>query len=232
MVHCTIKATGLWFASCVLFVTSVQAEAIAIYNTGVDNSGTVLPLGSVDPHFQLTVSPDPSSTAYVTVPYPNWVSSTTARWLAPYQNSTNAFTAPAAGGDYTYRTTFDLTGFIPATAQLSGRWATDNAGVDIFLNGISTGNQLPFGSGPFSYEVLTSFVISNGFVPGVNTLDFSVNNFIDSSGSPNPTGLIVEIAGSADRVPVPEPGSAELVFMTAVSFAAVYLAQRRRKCRT
>jgi hypothetical protein len=209
---------ALQLICCFLFVANIQAAAITIYSTGIDNSGNLLSAGSTDPHYQSILSPDPSSTAYVTTPYPNWVKSPAAGWLAPYPDSTNAFTAPAAGGDYVYRTTFDLTGLSPESARLEGRWATDNAGLDILLNGLSTGNSVPFGSGPFSYEVLTNFVIINGFVPGVNTLDFVVNNFIDISGTPNPTGLIVEITGTAEPV-VPEPGTAEMIWV-AVTFAA------------
>ena len=37
-------------------------------------------------------------------------------------------------GEYVYRTTFDLTGFDPATVSVSGMWAADDAG-GIRLNG-------------------------------------------------------------------------------------------------
>ena len=42
------------------------------------------------------------------------------------------------GGDYVYRTTFDLTGFDPNSAVLTGQWAVDDTGV-LKLNGDSTG---------------------------------------------------------------------------------------------
>ena len=90
----------------------------------------------------------------------------------------------AAGGDYTYKVTFDLGGFDPATAVLQGGWATDNAGNDIKLNGTSTGlaNSVQFPS-------LTPFLINSGFQGGVNKLEFLLNNSDAVMGF---TGLRVE----------------------------------------
>ena len=47
------------------------------------------------------------------------------------------FTVP--NNSYTYRTTFNLSGFDPTTASLTGQWAADNEGPNVLLNGISTG---------------------------------------------------------------------------------------------
>src|SRR5439155_14931059 len=43
-----------------------------------------------------------------------------------------------AVGTYTYRTTFDLTGLNPATAILTGQFASDNGAI-IKLNGVTVG---------------------------------------------------------------------------------------------
>jgi hypothetical protein len=67
---------------------------------------------------------------------------------------------------------------------LLGAWATDNLGTDIKLNGVSTGlqNGNQFGS-------LTPFTLTTGFVAGVNTLEFHLNNADPVTGY---TGLRVD----------------------------------------
>ena len=90
------------------------------------------------------------------------------------------FIGPKSGGQYDYRTTFDLTNFDPTTASLSGSWAMDNYGT-ILLNGVDTGNT--WGSN----SAYGTFVINSGFQSGLNTVDFQVVD--DSSGV---TGLRAE----------------------------------------
>src|SRR5262249_46915482 len=99
--------------------------------------------------------------------------------------------------------------------SISGLWAQDNSGVDILINGVSTG-QLGGGFGGF-----TAFAINSGFVAGTNTIDFIVNN------GGGPTGLRVEMTGSASPVTggIPEPAS--LVLMGA-GLAAFALYRRRQ----
>ena len=74
-----------------------------------------------------------------------------------------------------------------------GQWASDNDAC-IFLNGVNTNSCTGFQD----FGQLTAFMIDGGFVQGTNTLDFMVNN------GGGPTGLYVEISGTAD---VPEPSS-------------------------
>ena len=94
-----------------------------------------------------------------------------------------------AEGDYTYQTTFNLTGIDISKVSLVGSWAVDNTGIDILINGVSTGITSPgFGS-------YVSFTITNGLVAGVNTLDFKMNN---APATPNPTGLRVNLKGLLD----------------------------------
>jgi hypothetical protein len=109
---------------------------------------------------------------------------------------------PAAldDGIYVYRTTFILGPLIPQTAVLTGLWSTDNAGVDIPINGISTG----FTTSVVQFQTgFASFNITSGFVRGMNALDFVVNNGGAGFDRYSPTGLRVEISGTADRVPEP-----------------------------
>jgi hypothetical protein len=94
-----------------------------------------------------------------------------------------------ASGDYTYQTSFNLTGQDLSRVFISGAWATDNTGTDILVNGTSTGiTNGGFGS-------LTPFILTatNGLVAGPNTLDFRMNNAPATPNVPGPTGLRVDL---------------------------------------
>ena len=61
------------------------------------------------------------------------------------------------------------------------------------------------------FQTLNSFSIDSGFVSGINTLDFVVQNL---GTQPNPTGLLItDLCGTAEPLNVPEPSAAALVFM-------------------
>jgi hypothetical protein len=134
-------------------------------------------------------------------------------WLGVDSNSISAWIGPnnssqldGPGGTYDYQTTFDLTGLDPSTATITGQWAADNLGVGILINNVSTGIT----SSCFDCFNFTGFSISGGFVAGVNTLDFIVQNGT-GIGDPaaGPTGLRVELAGTAAAAP--EPASFVLI---------------------
>lgn len=194
------------------------ADQIGIFNTGVDSSGGLLAAGAVDPHYTLTASPSGPGSALVmtTTGFPIgccWFPNpATSQWISP--NSTGA-SSPV--GSYTYTTTFDLTGLDPSTAVLVGQWATDNNGVMIVLNG----NVLMFTTPVVGFTQFFPFSITSGFVSGVNTLQFVVEN-ADCGGCANPTGLHVQISGTA--TPVPEPAS---LFLVGSGIAGLWLGRRR-----
>ena len=98
----------------------------------------------------------------------------------------------SAEGNYTYQTTFNLTGYDLSKVSVVGGWAVDNTGIDILINGVSTGITSP-GFGNY-----VSFTITNGLLAGVNTLDFRMNN---TPVTPNPTGLRVNLKGLLDLSP-------------------------------
>lgn len=176
----------------VFATTSAQAVTInGLYNTGVDNSGVALPLGSAELHYSLT---GPASPAIVSAPNSAWVAAPAGSvWIGP-----SAGTADDPSGDYTYTLTFDLTGLNPSTAVISGLFSTDNSS-NVLLNGSSTG----ISTGLESFKSLTPFTISEGFTAGLNILEFVVNNEV-TSVFPNPTGLLVaDMTGSAAVVPIP-----------------------------
>jgi hypothetical protein len=153
---------------------------------------TEAPAGSgFVPHTHIDVS-----TLYPIATEEWMANSATSTWISA-QADQSAFPNDVGQGNYAFRTTFDLNGFDPASAQISGQWAVDDLGLDILINGASTGfthnHTLTFGS----------FSITAGFVAGLNTLDFLVRNE-PFGGDINPMGLRVELSGTADPVPVPE----------------------------
>ena len=162
-----------------------------VYNTGVDDSGVSLPGGTIDPHWTLIESADPTFagpdaivTSEIAAGY--WVAqSDTSKWIAPSANQAYPGADPCdATGIYVYRTTFTLTSEQLATFALGGQWGADNYGIDILINDVSIGTS------NVGYAPLTAFAVTTGFVAGLNTLDFEINDV----GCP--TGLRVELAAT------------------------------------
>ena len=181
-------------AALLLLAGWAQAAPIpGLFDTGVSASGTLQPSGQADPHYALVASADPSCpgpAAIVAYPIasPYWVANSTAsQWIAPAMpQGFPAGGTPHPAGTYTYRLSFSLAGFDPATVQVSGACAMDNYG-RIALNGVQIDTPIN------GYTPLTAFTIASGFTAGVNTLDFIVTNL--SAGGDNPTGVRVEGLG-------------------------------------
>lgn len=166
-----------------------------VFGTGVDANGALLAAGATDPHYILSASADagfPGPNAIVInegFPIPPWVANGPAsKWIAPMADQA----VGNAEGDYTYQTTFNLTGYDLSKVRVVGSWSVDNTGLDILVNGVSTGITSPgFGS-------YVSFTITSGLLAGANTLDFRINN---APATPNPTGLRVNLRGLLDLQP-------------------------------
>ena len=147
----------------------VGATPFTIFSTGLGPTGLPLPAAAIDPHYQVVTSGTPAIVVTNTSPYfPNNASS---EWLWEH---TNGFPINTT---LRFETTFDLTGFDPTTAAISGAWGTDNNGLDILLNGHNTGITL-LGSTTANFTQLHAFTITNPawFVNGANTLDFDVQD--------------------------------------------------------
>jgi len=190
-----------------------------LFNTGVDGSGNPLVEDAADSHWVITSAPTPggpfATTSAGGFPVGPWLADNAySTWLTP-TTDTNGL-----AGDYFYETSFDLLDADLSTASLFGRWAIDNEGLDILLNGVSTGNANPNGFGGW-----TDFSIAadegDVFNAGSNTLTFIVNNAGLPTDPPGPIGLRVEFL-SGSYAPIPEPSSFGL-------FALGLLALLRRR---
>ncbi len=190
-----------------------------LYSTGVDDSGNPLGNAVLDPHYTLVFSSDeayPGPDAFTLTPgFPvgPWLAEgPSSRWIAPRPQQGTGNNE----GDYIFRTTFDLTGFDPAKARIAGKWAVDNSGLDVLLNGVSLGIVNSTGFGGFS-----DFTIESGFIEGVNSLDFHMNN---APAGVNPTGIRVELTGTveiADEIPyiINPPQSQDVIVGDAISLS-------------
>jgi hypothetical protein len=166
---------------------------LPLFNTGVDANGEVLAGGQVDPHYQLIQSaesslPGPDAIVVSEIAEGYWMpNSSVSKWLAPSPNQPFPLQpSPCnATGLYTYRTEFDLSGFDPATVEVSGGWAADNAVRALSLNGVEVLQ------GSAGYAAFSLFTLSAGFVQGINTLDFQIEDL----GCPN--GFRAELSGTA-----------------------------------
>lgn len=186
-----------------------------VFGTGVDDSGKLLPVGSVDPHYVITSVPTKDLSSRVAAVHPTWVPNTaTSQWINPTGDGMVWFDV----GTYTYEMKFDLTGYNPDSLAISGSWASDNAS-QIYLNGVDTGYISP--SGPNNeLGKMSPFTLTDGFKDGLNTLRFDVVNTGFQSG------LHVNISNVAATL-VPEPGSATVL----ASIAGTALLARRRRSR-
>jgi hypothetical protein len=207
---------------------SVRADPIRTAIPGVFSTGENVS-GGIDRAYTITSSPNGSASAYVTstsgFPFDgqsySWVANTgSSQWISPQSSYPNMGSDPA--GYYTYETTFSLAGFDPSTAVIVLNVAADND-LTISLNN----NLEPFsiaGSDLSNQHTMHAFTLSSGFLPGTNTLDFTVYNIPQDSG--NPSGLQVQIvSATAIDPPIPEPGTL-LVFGTGVLALSAFARRR------
>ena len=183
-----------------------------LYSTGVDNAGVGTSGNGVDLHWTLAGGTAYTGATNGQFPVPPWVAETAlSRWVTPQPLA--AHSEPKI--DFTYSTTFSLAGFDPKSASFSGKFAADDTVTLVTLNGVA----LPISGG--GYKSWTAFDSSTGqFLAGLNTLSFTVYN-----GGGGPTGLDVQLNGSADASVIPE---AATWAMMVTGFAMAGTAFRRR----
>jgi len=179
-----------------LLAASQAAADTILYNTGVDASGTAIPTGTLgDPHY-IVIDPANFGSTVRVARSTSWMADTsTSAWITP--NTSNA-----PNGSYTYRTTFSLAADGPVS--FSGRWATDDQGSDILIDGahaITTSVSM-------SFSDWTPFSLSGVGHAGTNTIDFIVRN---TGGAPS--GLRVEFNPLSSAAPLPTAGWAGMALL-------------------
>jgi hypothetical protein len=173
-----------------------------IRSTGTDAAGSLLSEGAIDPNWTITAKPGGvtgSFPAFATKGDPVWFPNrNSSRWISTKPDArTNELP-----GNYTYRTSFDLTGYDLTTVQIRMQISVDDELVDVKLNGQSTGLKVPIFADGSAFMMSREMQITSGFVAGMNTLEFIVNN--QNVGN-NPTGIQaqMEFASVPQRLPVP-----------------------------
>jgi hypothetical protein len=212
--------------ACTLLTVGAHAQIISdLFNTGVDGSGNkIFPANTTtaDLHYTMIANNFGSlSTTTFVVEFPpgSWVQSADAAYIAVDGSDGSSI----GGGNYTvtYRTNFTLPGNANlGSVNIAGQWSTDNVGLDILINGFSTGFTSG-GFGPF-----TNFTLPTGhYNTGTNALDFQWQN----QGGPG--GLDVRFTSKSFTTTVtsttPEPGS--LALLTGLGISGSLFARRRQR---
>lgn len=213
MTSLTCIRRGLLTASLTaLTAASALALPTGLWNTGVDNSGLPMVVGSPEIHYIVTANV-PTEPIEVVNRLTAWVnpSPAPAAWIGP-----DGVSDPV--GLYFYSLTFNNYSTLPS---ITGFWASDNSS-RILLNGNPTGFARP-GTGTFGS--LMAFNITTGFNTGLNTLTFEVYNAPGSFPNGNPSGLLVTgLTGN-----VPDGGmTVALVGLALAGLASVRRFQVRR----
>lgn len=201
-------------AAMIGLASTANALPITVFNTGVNSTGTVLAGGSLDTHYSIVGAGGPNALVISAALPGSWLAnSSTSKWI--WQNADGQ----PVNVDRTFRISFDMTGLDLSSAVLLGRWATDNTGLDILVNGVST---LQTNSG---FSAWTNFSIGNSLLlSGINNVDFVVHDFGGIAGF---RAEFTTATANAAAVPsVPEASSTLLLLGAALTGLAVW---NRRK---
>lgn len=146
-------------------------------NTGVDAQGRPLAPAAVDPHYRISYAAVFGPQAYAVLPQNDGdVAGQASSWLAPVPQG-QASADPARDSLVIWRTEFELDAGAAGRARILGRWAADEHGLAIRLNGVAVAG-VPAGSA----QVWREFRIEHGFVAGRNVLEFDTLSSAPSSG--------------------------------------------------
>jgi hypothetical protein len=181
---------------------TIGAAFNELFDTGLDAGGALALPNTFEVHYSLTHSADganlgPSNVVWDMGAFPMAAQGGTfanidgtSQWIGPLAN---VYTSPT--GSYRYRTTFLLdSADLTQPLTLSGLWWVNTTGNDILLNGVSTGNPHPISGQP---QQSANFAITNGFVRGLNTLEFVTTR----NGGATESAVRVEMSGIGQALP-------------------------------
>jgi hypothetical protein len=184
-----IVFAGLVFGGSTVSMADSIGSTLGLWDTGVDALASPRPNGTVgDPHYAMTSAPAGATltiqikTSAGGYPVPPWIGDdSSSAWIGPDSD----LNADGPVGAYIYETDFTVSSAGQIT--ISGRWATDDEGSDILVDGVSTG-QVNGG-----YTAFTAFSFTESVSAGTNTLDFAGYNTIGDT----PTGMRVEFESAS-----------------------------------
>jgi hypothetical protein len=167
-------------------------ESLPTHGTGQN-----LNQGDDDPNWQITSVPnDPLWTpeqAEVSDRLDFYVpNDSKAAWV-----STADDLPPVAPGQYTFATTFDLSGFDPSSAHLHLNLSADDKVAEVRINGVAV--PIPSSFPDHWFSPTYPLDIDTGFVSGVNRLEIIVYNEPGQSGGLSQMGLRADVSGTAVR---------------------------------
>ncbi len=157
----------------------------SLFNTGIAADGTLATPGTNDPHFTNVTNGVP---AIVQNGHPAWLG---ADGVSQWTGLTASGTDSVAAGQFVWRTTCNLSGYVLATVTSNLYASADNSLDDVLLNGVSKG----IASGGFN-GYFGPFPVT-GWAAGANTLDFLWSN---AGPDPNPGGFRVKWDATAQPI--------------------------------